>query len=114
MSSKRVLIVSSHTLFREGLKRLLADMGNVVVLDQVGSLQKAHDLTRCDEVDIVIIDQDEGINHQASRNEAISYLLALPDVRVISVSLETDDMRVYKQERVVEASVEDLLAALQD
>jgi DNA-binding NarL/FixJ family response regulator len=114
MSSKRVLIVSSYGLFREGLRRLLAEVADLVILDQVSSLKEANDLALQEKVDVVIVDQAEGINHQTSRNEALSYLIANPDVRVISVSLDTEDMRVYKQQRVVEASVEDLVAALQD
>jgi DNA-binding NarL/FixJ family response regulator len=114
MPSKRVLIVSSHSLFREGLKRLLADLGEVVIVDQVGSVQEAGDLARQGEVDVVIIDQAAGSDNQASRNEAISCLLAVPSVRVISLSLDTDDLWVYRQERVVKASVDDLVAALRD
>jgi len=114
MSSKRVVIVSSHSLFREGLKRALADVTDLDIVDQVDSFQQAEALARTQEVDVVIIDQAENENDQLSHNEAAARLLSLPGIQVITVSLDTGDMWIYRQERVIEASPADLVAALVD
>lgn len=112
MSGKRVLIVSSHGLFREGLKHILADTTDLTLTRHATSLQEAEDLARSEKVDVVIIDQADEAEGQESRAAAITRLLAIPELRVITVGLNSGDLCVYRQERVEEASVEDLVAAL--
>lgn len=114
MSGKRVLIVSSNGLFREGLKHILTNAADSTPTKQTTSLQEAEELAREEQVDVVIIDQADETEGQESRTEAVTRLLAIPGVRVISVGLTTGDMWVYKQERIEEVSVEDLVAALDD
>ena len=112
MSGKRVLIVSSNGLFREGLKHILADTPNLTLTSHATSLQEAEDLARSQEVDVVIIDQADEAEGQENRTAAIAPLLEVPKLRVITVGLNSGDLCVYRQERVKEASVEDLVAAL--
>lgn len=114
MSGKHVLIVSSNGLFREGLRHILASSADLPPTRQTTSLQEAEELARTKQVDIVILEAADETEGQDSGTEAVTRLLAIPGVRVISVSLKTGDMRVYRQERVEEVSVEDLVAALND
>ena len=58
------------------------------------------------------LDQAEEAEGQDGRSEAVNCLLAVPCLRVITVGLDSGDLWVYRQERVEEASVEDLVAAL--
>ncbi len=106
MSLKHVVIISSYGLFRNGLKRLLA---NVALVELANSIEQVEELVRVQPVDTVIIDRAE--NHIID-SEVIARLLSLPGVRVITVSLEADDKQVYQHEQVGEASVEDLVAAV--
>lgn len=112
MPVKRVLIVSSNGLFREGLKRVLADTSNLTLTSHATSLQEAEDLAQSQEVDVVIIDHADEAEEQEIRAATIARLLAVPEMRVITVGLNSGDLCVYRQERVEEASVEDLVAAL--
>ena len=112
MSGKRVLIVSSNGLFREGLKHMLANTADLTLTGQITTLQEAEELARSNEVDVVIIDQADEAEGRESRAEAIARLLTVPNMRVITVGLDTGDMSVYRQKRVEAASVEDLVAAL--
>jgi DNA-binding NarL/FixJ family response regulator len=112
MSGKRVLIVSSNGLFREGLKHILANTADFTLTRQISALQEAEEIARSNEVDVVIIDQADEAGGRESRAAAIARLLTVPNIRVITVGLDTGDLLVYKQERVEEASVEDLVAAL--
>ena len=114
MSVKQVLIVSSNGLFREGLKHILDKAADLELMKHTASLQEAEDLAREKQVDVVIIEQVEGAEMPEKRTETVTRLLSIPGVRVISVDLNSADMWVYKQERVVEVSVEDLLAAIDD
>ena len=114
MPGKRVLIVSSNGLFREGLRHILDNSADLTLTRQTTSLQEAEQLTREKRVDVVIVEQADEIDGQDSRAEAFTRLLTMPGVRVISVSLASGDMWVYRQERVEEVSVEDLVAALEN
>jgi DNA-binding NarL/FixJ family response regulator len=110
MSPKRVLIVSPHGLFREGLRHLLADVTSLVIIGQITSLQEAEALARTQKVDAVIIEQVDNVNDETGR--AISRLLSLPGMCVITVSLNTDEMRVYRQEQMIKMTAADLVIAL--
>lgn len=108
MSSKRVVIISSHGIFRDGLKRLLAKVALVELAD---SIEKVEDLMHKQQVDVVIVDRAED---RMTNSETISRLLSVPGVRVITVSLEGDDMQIFQHKQVGEVSVEDLVAAVLD
>jgi DNA-binding NarL/FixJ family response regulator len=112
MSGKRVLVVSSNGLFREGLKHLLSDVADLSLTRQTTSLQEAEELARSNQVDVVILDQAQEAEGQDGRSEVVKLLLAVPRLRVIAVSLDSGDLWVYRQDYVEEASVENLLAAL--
>ena len=114
MVEKRVLIVSSNGLFREGLKHILGKSPNLELMKLSASLDEAESLARQKKVDVVIIEQVEDAERGTKYTEAIARLLAVPGLHVISVGLDTDDMWIYKQTRVKEVSVEDLLAAIDD
>jgi DNA-binding NarL/FixJ family response regulator len=108
VSSKRVAIISSRGIFRDGLKHLLA---KVALVELVDSIEEVEDLIHKQQVDVVIIDRAED---QMTDDKIVSRLLSVPGIRVITVSLEADDMRIYQHSKVGEASVEDLVAAVLD
>ena len=113
MSGKRVLIVSSNGLFREGLKHILSDVADLSLTRQTTSLQEAEALAQSGQVDVVILDQAEEAEGQDGRSEAVDRLLAVPCLRVITVGLDSGDLWVYRQDCAEEASVENLVAALE-
>jgi len=108
VSLKRVVVISSYALFRDGLKRLLVKVASVQMAD---SIEEVEELVSQQKVDTVIVDQAE---NQTSNSEIVSRLLSLPGVRVITVSLEGDEMQVYRHQQVGKASVEDLIEAILD
>ena len=114
MSVKRVLIVSSNGLFREGLKHILGKSADLELMEHTPSLREAEELAQEKQIDVVILEQVEETDRLEKRADAVTRLLSIPGVRVISVDLNSADMWVYKQERVEEVSVEDLMAALSD
>jgi len=114
MSEHDVLIVSSNGLFREALKHILADMPNLAHISQVSSLQEAEELMQMRQTDIVIYVLNDEANGKSNYAKAISSLLSRPGLRVIVVSMKSDELCIYRQELIEEASVEDLAAALAD
>jgi len=108
VSLKRVVIISSYALFRDGLRRLLSSVASV---EMAASIEEAERLVSQQKVDAVIVDQAE---NQISNSEVVSRLQSLPGVRVITVSMAGDEMQVYRYEQVGKASVEDLIEAVLD
>lgn len=114
MSSKQILIVSSRELFREGLKHLLGDISDLASVLHTNSLQESKNIVRTQKADIVIIDHADEANSKEAHHETVSYLLRQHNIRVITISLASGDMWVFRQEKVVAASMEDLATALTD
>ena len=114
MSGKKVLIVSSNWLFREGLKYILNGETDLTLTKQVSSLLEAEELVRMGQVDVVIFVLPDKEEEKESRAETIISLLSRPGIRVVVVSLNGNDLSIYRREQIEEASVEDLVAALAD
>ena len=95
------------------MKHILSDVADLSLTRQTTSLQEAEELARSNQVDVVIVDQAQNTEGQESRSEAVNCLLAVPCLRVIVVSLDSGDLSIYRQDCLEEASVENLLAALE-
>ena len=52
----RILVADDHTIVREGLKQILADVGDMVVRDEAGNGQEALAKIRESEFDVVLLD----------------------------------------------------------
>jgi hypothetical protein len=106
VDQRKVVILSSRGLFREGLKHLLAREVTPVA---VTSAAEVDDLLRREAVDIVILDEEEDL---VSNSDFVCRLLATPGRRVISVSLAVNEIHIYQHQRVANASPEALIAAI--
>lgn len=108
-SKQRVLIVSAHPLFRDGIIRLLGD--EVEIVGAVTTWQEARDLDPAHRPQVIIVDHDD-----AELKETDLAPLLWPDaedLRVIYVTLAGDKMTVHDRRQVIGASEADLLRALQ-
>lgn len=114
MSSKQVLIVSTHGLFREGLKHILAGEIDLALAKFATSIQEAEEQAQAGHVDVVIVAQEYEKDKPPLLDKTFSRLLQIPGLRVIAASLDSGDLWIYRHELVIEASVEDLVAALTD
>lgn len=52
----RVLLVDDHAVVREGLKRILADVPDIVVVREAGTAAEALEATRTETYDVVLLD----------------------------------------------------------
>ena len=106
MSQRRVVILSSRGLFREGLKRLLAD---TAVATTATSPEEVKDQMRHEAIDTVILDQED---NSVAHSDFICELLSSPGTRVFTVGLDVRDIQTYRHEEIAQASAEALIAAV--
>jgi DNA-binding NarL/FixJ family response regulator len=106
VSQRNVIILSSRGLFREGIKRLLADVADVSLAT---SRAEVRDQLRNRPIDTVIVDQQDA---PAAYGDLIWQLLSWPAMRVITVSLDMTDIQIYQHQQVTQASPEALIAAV--
>ncbi len=107
----RVLLLSSNSLFRNGLRRIVSHVAQVTTVD---SVEEAKQLACAQVVDAVVIDQDDTVTWADGRllPEILGQLLSVPGLKVIAVSLQCQTIQVYRHETVSTASVEDFLATI--
>lgn len=109
MPETHVAIFSSHSLFREGLVRVLSNVANLTVVGQATTFDEMEKLASTQTVDVILAEQ---VENDPSWMETITRMLFLPKMRVITVSLDEADIKIYRREQVGEATVEALIAAL--
>lgn len=108
MTRERVLIVSAHPLFREGIVRLLGD--RVEVIGAVATWEEAQALIDETSSLVIIVDHQDADLQEAD----LAPLLwrGTKNLRVIYVTLAGDEMTVHERRQVAGAGEVELLQAL--
>jgi DNA-binding NarL/FixJ family response regulator len=98
MESIRVLIADDHTLFRDGLRALLASITDIVVVGEAASGKEALRLALEHQPDVILMDiQMPDLNGiEATRQ----ILRAIPHVGIIVLTMFQDDDTVFAVMRV--------------
>lgn len=104
----RIMIVSQYTLFREGLRRLLADAPGVELVGAVASLMEAEMMAGETPPDVIVVSRDE------REQSFLSRLLDLAQVQVVAMTLENREADIYSRQGVTLNSTEDLLKSWQN
>lgn len=108
MPPRRVLVVSRHALFREGLRSILSSLPDAELLGAVSTLDEAQALARQAAPDVIVLNREE----QGTEWESVADLSGATEARVVVVTLEDQGLTVYSRKRIPGASVEDLLGTL--
>jgi two-component system response regulator NreC len=89
----RLLIVDDHALVREGLANLLDSQPDLAVVGQAGSMREAITAARELQPDLILMDftLPDGTGDEAAR----LILAALPETRIIFLTVHDDDERVF-------------------
>lgn len=93
MNTIRVLIVDDHTLFRDGLKEILAKVPDIEVVGEAGTGEEAVSIAETTQPDVVLMD----INMPNMNGiEAAQKVLSLrPDTGVIMLTMLEDDDSLF-------------------
>ncbi len=111
MALIRVFVVSDNLLFCRGLKSLLAPASNVEIVGEESSIERAIQEIESLTPDVVIWG-DSG-TRDSNQPEEINLLKAKPDVRVIGLSMQNNDLFIYRASRMVVTGVKDLVKAIE-
>jgi DNA-binding NarL/FixJ family response regulator len=104
----RVVILSSATLFREGIKSMLEDSGAVTVVAATASWEALPSTIEREQADAVVIDRDDTMPEQF-----VDQLFAIaPHMRVVLVSSQDNRLAIFTQSGEDEARRPQLIAAV--
>ena len=108
MANYRILMVSDHPLFAEGVGRLLEGRAGLTV---VGVLSPEEALARipCLDLDVVIVDMD-----RSAQPIFTQMLRSNPGLKFIGLSLDNNDINVIYQRGVQSTGVEELVQAIHE
>ncbi len=107
MAKRRIMIVSPHPLFREGLSRLLAESSDFDLSGVVPSLIEAETKAMEFLPDVIVISQEDALQPIPWR------LLELAHVQVITLTLDNKQASVYRRHSVTLDTAQDLYQVLQ-
>ena len=108
MNQCRVLIISAHPLFAEGVRRLLNGQAGVEVVGVLSPDEAVVSLLNF-RPDVVIVDAGDGAQAAFAR-----MLRENPGVKFISLTLDNNDINIYYQRHKQSTGVEALMEAIQE
>jgi DNA-binding NarL/FixJ family response regulator len=108
VTKKRIFIISSHLMFSCGLESLLRQEAKLDFVGQEADVGRAIERIKELQPDVVILDSDGSVP------EVFSILRARPGVKVISLSLQNNNLCVYQAKQRITKSVEDLLEVIEN
>lgn len=108
MNQCRVLIVSAHSLFAEGVRRLLNGQAGVQVVGVLSPDEAVINLLSLSP-DVVIVDAGHGAQAVFAQ-----MLRDNPGVKFISLTLDNNDINIYYQRHKQSTGVEALMEAIQE
>jgi DNA-binding NarL/FixJ family response regulator len=106
VTKTRIFVISDHLMFGQGLESLLRQEAELDIVGQETDFSRAFERIKELQPDVVILDSDDAAPKVASILEASS------GVKVISLSLQDNNLYVYQASRRVTKSVMDLLEVI--
>lgn len=106
MNRIRIFVVSSQSMFGRGIESLLREETTLDIVGQETDINRAIERIGRLRPDVVIVDHDE------SDLEIAHILRVSPNIKVIGLSLQNNNLYVYQARQRITRSVEDLLQAM--
>ncbi len=108
---KRVLILSSHPLFSQGVASLLGQEAGIELLGQESDVDRALEQIRTLHPDVIIV--DVGNTHCDESPVVLRILRENYTAKVIGLNLNDNTICVYHEEQRPVRGVEDLMHAIE-
>lgn len=111
VSTTRIFVLSDHLMFAHGLRSLLSQDPDLQLVGQETDIDRALEQIKVSQPDIVILDSS-GPSMQKLDLKRI--LLARPGLKVIGLSLNSNNLYIYQAtQKVVDSILDFKLAILQ-
>jgi DNA-binding NarL/FixJ family response regulator len=107
--NRKVIVISKHPVFEEGLRRVLEESKGFALLGAVSSLEGAVLLVRETPPDVVIFDGER----EGKSGTDLAELFRLEPNQVVTLSLKDSNMSVFSRRQISQATIEDLLDSIQ-
>lgn len=111
LAPKRIFMLSSQTLFSQGVESLLRGQLGVEIVGRETDTSKAVESIRKLKPNVVVID---GKDLASAPFSAVACLLKEQDIRIIAMNLENETIRVFRGEQRNAVTVDDLVAAIKE
>lgn len=109
MEKRRLLLITTQSLFGTGIVSLLDDQKEHLVIEKVADVKAAIDKCETFKPDVVVdFRETSGAEEQALLQELVSRYHA----RVVHCTLEANQLTIYDETRIKNATVEDLMSAV--
>lgn len=104
---RKVMVISKHSLFREGLSRVLGEAEEYRLIAVASSLAQATNLASESPPDVIVVDGSE-----EAESQELAALFQMAPERVVRLSLADSEMTILSRKRIAGATAEDLRAAV--
>jgi DNA-binding NarL/FixJ family response regulator len=108
VTKTRIFVISDHLMFGQGLESLLRQEAELDIIGQETDFSQAIERIKELQPDVVILDSDDAAPKVAS------ILGASSGVKIISLSLQDNNLYVYQARQRVTKDVIDLLEAIEE
>lgn len=107
---KRILLVSGHSLFAEGLRSLLSAELDLDIIGVAAATDEAVRIIGQSQVDVVIVDRND---RNIRGRDFLSLLNDYHNLRVITVTLADNQVHLYRREQAAQAGIDGLIEAIE-
>jgi DNA-binding NarL/FixJ family response regulator len=112
MDSVRVFVVSDSLMFSGGLKSLLSRDPDVEIIGEEKEVNRAVQQINTLQPDVIIWG-NSGMN-PALVQEEVRLVKATPGIKIIGLSLQSNNIVIYQSARKVVGDIQDLITAIKE
>jgi ERCC4-type nuclease len=109
MQKRRLLLITTQSLFGTGIISLLEELKDRLVLEKVPDVKTATRISNTFDPDVVV---DFRETNSPEDQALLQELVSRNHTRVIQCTLEENQLTIYDKTRIKNATVEDLMSAV--
>jgi DNA-binding NarL/FixJ family response regulator len=97
-------------MFAAGLRSLLTSEQGLEILGVATTTHEALEMVATARPDVIVVDHDDG---EIRQRDFVSLVEEYAGLRVVTVTLDGDDVQLYRRERATQTGIDGLLEAIQ-
>jgi len=109
VGKRRLLLIATQSLFGTGIVSILEEQKDHLVIEKAPDVKTAIKISSTFKPDVVV---DFGETKHPEDQALLQELVSNNNIRVVHCTLEANQLTIYDQTRIKNATVEDLMAAV--